>query len=193
MAYYGTNRKKIFQVVKVSDKTLIAKTITANGEYLPASDNADGYSKVTVNVTDFGDIGIVDLGTLTYYPNTGDWPTKSVFTRDLYGKVKDRKYIFSNNSVINPQGYREGLYIDDDGVMTVETYQAYDKNNLKPALSGIMLAYEKNTNSAKGISSFKNINSETNDFEDAQYTDNETDEPIEEAYTETDEPIESEE
>ena len=29
---------------------LIEKTITANGEYLPASDNADGYSKVTVAV-----------------------------------------------------------------------------------------------------------------------------------------------
>ena len=29
---------------------LIEKTITANGEYLPASDNADGYSKITVNV-----------------------------------------------------------------------------------------------------------------------------------------------
>lgn len=34
---------------------LIAKTITENGEYLPASDNADGYSKVTVNVQSGGE------------------------------------------------------------------------------------------------------------------------------------------
>lgn len=33
-----------------SDVTLIQKTITANGVYLPSSDNADGYSAVTVNV-----------------------------------------------------------------------------------------------------------------------------------------------
>lgn len=33
-----------------SDVTLIQKTITANGVYLPSTDNADGYSGVAVNV-----------------------------------------------------------------------------------------------------------------------------------------------
>lgn len=36
--------------IRALKKTLIEKTITENGEYLPASDEADGYSKVTVNV-----------------------------------------------------------------------------------------------------------------------------------------------
>lgn len=34
-----------------SDVILVQKTITQNGVYLPSSDNADGYSAVTVNVT----------------------------------------------------------------------------------------------------------------------------------------------
>ena len=32
--------------------TLVAKTITQNGTYYPADDNADGYSSVTVNIPD---------------------------------------------------------------------------------------------------------------------------------------------
>lgn len=34
--------------------TLIEKSVTENGEYLPSDDNADGYSKVTVNVQPTG-------------------------------------------------------------------------------------------------------------------------------------------
>lgn len=34
----------------IPDPTLIEKTITENGEYDPADDNADGYSSVSVNV-----------------------------------------------------------------------------------------------------------------------------------------------
>ncbi len=38
-------------VTELSGSTLVSKTITANGTYYPADDNADGYSEVTVNVS----------------------------------------------------------------------------------------------------------------------------------------------
>lgn len=38
------------EIVENPTGTLVEKTITENGEYLPASDNADGYSKVMVEV-----------------------------------------------------------------------------------------------------------------------------------------------
>lgn len=57
--------------------TLVEKTITANGTYNPADDNADGYSSVTANVSNTytaGDEGkVVDNGALvsqTAYPST---------------------------------------------------------------------------------------------------------------------------
>lgn len=43
--------------------TLITKTITANGEYAAASDNADGYSSVTVNVQPPKEKWLVNHGT----------------------------------------------------------------------------------------------------------------------------------
>lgn len=51
MAYF--RGKKVFQGVKFvynGSGTIIEKSITANGTYFAISDNADGYSKVTVNV-----------------------------------------------------------------------------------------------------------------------------------------------
>lgn len=43
-----------------SGATLIPKTITENGEYLASSDGADGYSKVTVNVSGGGGSTTID-------------------------------------------------------------------------------------------------------------------------------------
>ena len=63
---------------------LVAKTITANGEYDPEDDNADGYSGVTVNVSGGG-------GSDGVYVGTGD-PDASIgsngdyyYKRTLYG------------------------------------------------------------------------------------------------------------
>ena len=42
------------ELVENPTGTLVEKTIIENGEYLPASDNADGYSKVTVEVPSSG-------------------------------------------------------------------------------------------------------------------------------------------
>lgn len=43
------------ELVENPTGTLVEKAITENGEYLPASDNADGYSKVTVSVQSGGE------------------------------------------------------------------------------------------------------------------------------------------
>lgn len=40
-------------IVEVPEPTLITKTITENGTYTASSDNADGYSQVTVNIEGF--------------------------------------------------------------------------------------------------------------------------------------------
>ena len=46
--YFMLNGKKYANSMSVGG-TLIEKTVTENGIYLPSSDNADGYSKVIVN------------------------------------------------------------------------------------------------------------------------------------------------
>lgn len=60
----------------IPDPTLIEKTITANGTYTATTDNADGYSEVTVNVpapalTGFSDVTITEINhyALVYYEN----------------------------------------------------------------------------------------------------------------------------
>lgn len=40
----------IFQPIASSGKTLIPKNITENGIYLPETDNADGFSRITTNI-----------------------------------------------------------------------------------------------------------------------------------------------
>lgn len=65
--YYIKTQEKVYNITKdetfvgyeseiVEDPTgtLVEKTITENGEYLPSEDNADGYSKVTVEVPSSG-------------------------------------------------------------------------------------------------------------------------------------------
>lgn len=58
--------------VAIPDPVLISKTITENGEYDPASDNADAYSHITVNVSGGGGIGNPFIeGQATTYIDTG--------------------------------------------------------------------------------------------------------------------------
>lgn len=51
--------------------TIIPKSVTANGTYAASSDNADGYSSVTVNVASGGSNDFVV--TLSYNSSTGMW------------------------------------------------------------------------------------------------------------------------
>ena len=84
--------------------TLTTKTITQNGTYNASSDNADGYSSVTVNVSGGGTkygatggtfLGNVDAnGVLSYDSNT---PTDLVFTgvRDLGNTALNLRFTYT--------------------------------------------------------------------------------------------------
>lgn len=63
-ALYGTYTVKVVQK-SGGGSTLIEKTITANGVYNASDDNADGYSKVTVNVSGGGGGLVYETGTYT--------------------------------------------------------------------------------------------------------------------------------
>ena len=75
------------ELVEDPTGTLVEKTITENGEYLPASDNADGYSKVTVDVP-------VPVNKL---PQVVDGTIKEILAEDLLGctKIKNRSFYYS--------------------------------------------------------------------------------------------------
>lgn len=99
-----------------STPTLITKNITANGTYNASSDDADGYSSVTVNVSGGGSkygatggtfLGDVDAnGVLSYDSNT---PTDLVFTgvRDLgnYALCMRFIYVLSTTSITSTSGH----------------------------------------------------------------------------------------
>lgn len=65
--YYGTYTLKVWQESGGGGSTLIEKSITANGTYNASDDDADGYSKVTVNVSGSGGL-VYETG--TYTPST---------------------------------------------------------------------------------------------------------------------------
>lgn len=61
----------IIRTITASDTTtLVSKTVTSNGTYLPASDNADGYSEIIVDVSGGATWETVYSGTV---PCTSDW------------------------------------------------------------------------------------------------------------------------
>ncbi len=74
------------ELVEDPTGTLVEKTITENGEYLPASDNADGYSKVTVNVP-------VPVNKL---PQVADKTITEITKNDLEGSTFIGEYAFYN-------------------------------------------------------------------------------------------------
>ena len=58
-------------VTNIPDPVLIEKTITANGEYSAQSDNADGYSEVTVNVWQMAEIDLQSLTPVAFGADDG--------------------------------------------------------------------------------------------------------------------------
>lgn len=105
--YKGT--QKVCPIVTVgTTPTLTTKNITQNGTYNASSDNADGYSSVTVNVSGGGGskygatggtfLGDVDAdGVLSYDSNT---PTDLVFSgvRDLGDYALNHRFQYTTSS-----------------------------------------------------------------------------------------------
>lgn len=61
------------ELVEDPTGTLVEKTITENGEYLPSDDDADGYSKVMVNVQGGGEQPILYSPIITGATNSVSW------------------------------------------------------------------------------------------------------------------------
>ena len=76
--YDTTFIKSVTVNVSGGSPTLISKTITTNGTYNASSDNADGYSSVTVNVSAGG--GVVAFVTVKYNPGATCTATDGVTT-----------------------------------------------------------------------------------------------------------------
>lgn len=72
------------ELVENPTGTLVEKTITENGEYLPASDNADGYSKVTVDVP----------SQVSKLPQVVDRTVTEITAEDLTGVTRIGLYSF---------------------------------------------------------------------------------------------------
>lgn len=80
-----------FMHTMLTEKTMIAKTITANGTYSASDDSADGYSSVTVNVPG---ANITDGMVITEWDTAGTRP-KAV---EIYGNVPNFMFGQYNNS-----------------------------------------------------------------------------------------------
>lgn len=89
----------------IPEPTLIEKTITENGEYDPADDNADGYSSVSVNVpvptpTGFRDVYLEgnEIAFIGYYNNA---PSKIEAFGTTSGAIPQNftvlGYVYPNN------------------------------------------------------------------------------------------------
>lgn len=116
--------------------TLIEKNITQNGTYNASDDNADGYSKVVVNVSGGGDDGYLRIGGRIFYDTYNYYggndatyqffdtnKTEITYTGDIsdlenavYYKVTgvpkfDRFYVFDNTS------HGSGDYAAVDGIV----------------------------------------------------------------------------
>lgn len=81
--YDTTFNNSVTVDVPTSSATLITKSITANGTYNASSDNADGYSSVTVNVsggggTNFGVTGTNTLSEMFYALEHNQYSTGTV-------------------------------------------------------------------------------------------------------------------
>ena len=82
-------------------KTLVSKTVTANGTYDPADDSADGYSGVTVNVNS-GVPLMSSVRTYNGYISSGIFSYDGgaySYSVDVYTVSANHSYIFFNQSV----------------------------------------------------------------------------------------------
>lgn len=78
--------------------TLIEKTITANGEYLASGDDADGYSKVTVQIQSEDKIAKLVNRTI-----------ETITTTDLYGITQVGRWVFYECTALTSVSLPEGV------------------------------------------------------------------------------------
>lgn len=110
----GENAPKIYvgdYEISNSEAVLTTKTITENGTYSAASDNADGYSSVTVNIPQNGYFGIPIAKTAadakhlvyeTFY--TADYASNTVLAVTMEAAANDNRFDIDSYTVDSSSG-----------------------------------------------------------------------------------------
>lgn len=139
---------KIEKLEFVGDPSLISKTITANGTYNASTDNVDGYSSVTVNVSGGGSSWtLVTTGTLKV--NTTSTTAASA------GSLECGSGIFTATDVIwvhirGQSGKRAGYFYGSDAILI----NNYAKNGATTTFSAPAVEYIRvNSDGTYGVAS----------------------------------------
>lgn len=101
-----------------SSPSLTTKTITQNGTYTAASDNADGYSEVTVGVT----------------PTLGN---KTITQNGTYAAIDDDLQGYENVDVNVPATPLDNLSVTENGVYTPQSGHGYGEVTVNVSGGGI--------------------------------------------------------
>lgn len=117
------------ELVENPTGTLVEKTITENGEYLPSDDDADGYSKVTVNVQPTGGSKLEQIISRTVTELTAnDYDGATIIGSSAFSNCKQLRTAIIPNSVKsigNSAFYNckrlTGVTISD-GIEKIESY-----------------------------------------------------------------------
>lgn len=135
--FYLASGEKV-EGTALGEATLTTKSITANGTYNASSDNADGYSSVTVNVPHVGpQLTLIGQSThtLTEYTNTS-----TAETIDTEIDITSDNHAFLLVVITWGNSTRSGMYMDIAG-RYVNTGRIY------PSTCGMVSAYENSTKS----------------------------------------------
>jgi hypothetical protein len=166
--FYTSSGVKTEGTASGGSATLITKNITANGTYNASSDNADGYSSVTVSVSGGGGGLEYETGTWTPSANTESYFISFTNTHTVapaYYTIEDATGTFSNQYAnihfVNYVNYQQitGEPIDVDGGTTfryglVNTQVRNGTNTLAMQNTQITVPYTDSADSTSSCSRF---------------------------------------
>jgi len=150
--------------VSGSGGTLIEKSITQNGTYNASSDNADGYSKVVVNVSGGGG-GVTKIGYsgVTFVNTTTDDNIGDATSNHITTSIAS-----SNAGGMAPSGTEQMIYtqldVSDFNFIVAKVYSA--EKNTNTTYGGIVVGIDSSLpatyNDAKSVAKKQTINQSSN-------------------------------
>ena len=177
--FYTSSGVKTEGTASGGSATLITKNITANGTYNASSDNADGYSSVTVSVSGGGSSNVIQ-GTFT----TGSAAGASTFTIPYSGNGYPISFLaYVNGGVYNNtsggdsnwnslvQRYAIGQFlIVKQETNTTPTYSA--SSSLTQNLAAVSVIYKNSASDPTSFAYSGGLNIVSFNFNDAENTQN---------------------
>lgn len=154
--YYPYNAGELKTIVPISieAKNQLGETRFVNipsSKYFPDGMRSAGSAYDEINFLSqkaIKRIGAVDMGTLNWNSNSGQYPTNSFYSNILANAKKATRNVVSNGKFYN-------LYVDENGhviAFTVSTEVYNSSKDFKAAMSGVMLYYELDTPLSTAIS-----------------------------------------